>query len=347
MSTKRRGAPNAPMALLLVAALVLAALLYLISGPRLIPPSTILSAANAFDPNNFDHRILQSIRFPRLLAAITVGACLGLSGLLLQGLLRNPLGEPHILGLNAGATLAVVVATALPTIPMLPMLPMFPTGISLDGMARPIVAACGGGGVFLATISFASAGKSGMTLLKVTFCGIAFSALAGALTSAILILDDDTLDKVRLWLVGDLSGTRHDTLGASMGLLAVAVGAAFYVSARLNALALGDVVATSLGVSVRRVRFIGIIAAALFAGIAVSIAGPIGFVGLIVPNLVRRFAPDYRASVPLTALCGAVLLVLADLAARLIMLPHEIPTGLATAFVGAPVFIVLVARTIR
>ncbi|WP_339862664.1 iron ABC transporter permease [Thalassospira alkalitolerans] len=335
------------MALLLVAALVIAALLYLISGPRLIPPSTILSAANAFDPNNFDHRILQSIRFPRLLAAITVGACLGLSGLLLQGLLRNPLGEPHILGLNAGATLAVVVATALPTIPMLPMLPMFPTGISLDGMARPIVAACGGGGVFLATISFASAGKSGMTLLKVTFCGIAFSALAGALTSAILILDDDTLDKVRLWLVGDLSGTRLDTLGASMGLLAVAVGAAFYVSARLNALALGDVVATSLGVSVRRVRFIGIIAAALFAGIAVSIAGPIGFVGLIVPNLVRRFAPDYRASVPLTALCGAVLLVLADLAARLIMLPHEIPTGLATAFVGAPVFIVLVARTIR
>ncbi len=347
MSTKRRGAPNAPMALLLVAALVLAALLYLISGPRLIPPSTILSAANAFDPNNFDHRILQSIRFPRLLAAITVGACLGLSGLLLQGLLRNPLGEPHILGLNAGATLAVVVATALPTIPMLPMLPIFPTGISLDGMARPIVAACGGGGVFLATISFASAGKSGMTLLKVTFCGIAFSALAGALTSAILILDDDTLDKVRLWLVGDLSGTHLDTLGASMGLLAVAVGAAFYVSARLNALALGDVVATSLGVSVRRVRFIGIIAAALFAGIAVSIAGPIGFVGLIVPNLVRRFAPDYRASVPLTALCGAVLLVLADLAARLIMLPHEIPTGLATAFVGAPVFIVLVARTIR
>ncbi|WP_417815031.1 FecCD family ABC transporter permease [Thalassospira alkalitolerans] len=335
------------MALLLVAALVLAALLYLISGPRLIPPSTILSAANAFDPNNFDHRILQSIRFPRLLAAITVGACLGLSGLLLQGLLRNPLGEPHILGLNAGATLAVVVATALPTIPMLPMLPIFPTGISLDGMARPIVAACGGGGVFLATISFASAGKSGMTLLKVTFCGIAFSALAGALTSAILILDDDTLDKVRLWLVGDLSGTHLDTLGASMGLLAVAVGAAFYVSARLNALALGDVVATSLGVSVRRVRFIGIIAAALFAGIAVSIAGPIGFVGLIVPNLVRRFAPDYRASVPLTALCGAVLLVLADLAARLIMLPHEIPTGLATAFVGAPVFIVLVARTIR
>ncbi|WP_417814528.1 FecCD family ABC transporter permease [Thalassospira alkalitolerans] len=335
------------MALLLVAALVIAALLYLISGPRLIPPSTILSAANAFDPNNFDHRILQSIRFPRLLAAITVGACLGLSGLLLQGLLRNPLGEPHILGLNAGATLAVVVATALPTIPMLPMLPMFPTSISLDGMARPIVAACGGGGVFLATISFASAGKSGMALLKVTFCGIAFSALAGALTSAILILDDDTLDKVRLWLVGDLSGTRLDTLGASMGLLAVAVGAAFYVSARLNALALGDVVATSLGVSVRRVRFIGIIAAALFAGIAVSIAGPIGFVGLIVPNLVRRFAPDYRASVPLTALCGAVLLVLADLAARLIMLPHEIPTGLATAFVGAPVFIVLVARTIR
>ncbi|MBX2830570.1 MAG: iron ABC transporter permease [Rhodospirillales bacterium] len=323
------------MTLVLVAMLIIAALLYMMSGPRLITPMTILSASGALDPHNFDHRIIETIRLPRLLAAMTTGACLGLSGLLLQGLLRNPLGEPHILGLNAGATLAVILATALPL------------GIPLDGMARPVIAACGGGIVFLATIVFASAGKTGMTLLKVTFCGIAFSALASALSSAILILDDDTLDKVRLWMVGDLSAARIDTVGASLGLLGLALGAAFYVSTCLNALALGDDVATSLGVPVRKVRFIGIVAAALFSGIAVAIAGPIGFVGLIVPNLVRRFAPDYRASVVLSALCGAVLLVLADLAARLIMLPHEIPTGLATAFIGAPVFIVLVARAIR
>ncbi len=319
----------------LAALLVLISTLYLMVGPRLIGFDSLLGLANGFDAGSFDHRVLQTIRMPRLVAALTTGACLGLSGLLLQGLLRNPLGEPHILGLNAGATLAVVVATAAPM------------GLGTDGIARPLMAATGGGLLFLATIVFASAGKSGMTLLKVTFCGIAFSALASAVTSAILILDDDTLDQVRLWMVGDLAGARMDTLWASSWLLVPAVIAVLYVSSCLNALALGDDVATGLGISVRRVRLIGIIAAALFCGIAVAIAGPIGFVGLIVPNLVRRFVSDYRLSVPLVALGGAGLLVLADLAARLVMLPHEIPTGLATAFVGAPVFIILVARALR
>lgn len=319
----------------LAALLVLISTLYLMVGPRLIRFDSLLDLANGFDAGSFDHRVLQTIRMPRLVAALTTGACLGLSGLLLQGLLRNPLGEPHILGLNAGATLAVVVATAAPM------------GLATDGIARPLIAATGGGLLFLATIVFASAGKSGMTLLKVTFCGIAFSALASAVTSAILILDDDTLDQVRLWMVGDLAGARMDTLWASSWLLVPAVIPALYVSSCLNALALGDDVATGLGISVRRVRLIGIIAAALFCGIAVAIAGPIGFVGLIVPNLVRRFVNDYRLSVPLVALGGAGLLALADLAARLVMLPHEIPTGLATAFVGAPVFIILVARALR
>ncbi len=319
----------------LAALLVLISTLYLMVGPRLIGFDSLLGLANGFDAGSFNHRVLQTIRMPRLVAALTTGACLGLSGLLLQGLLRNPLSEPHILGLNAGATLAVVVATAAPM------------GLATDGISRPLIAATGGGLLFLATIVFASAGKSGMTLLKVTFCGIAFSALASAVTSAILILDDDTLDQVRLWMVGDLAGARMDTLWASSWLLVPAVIAALYVSSCLNALALGDDVATGLGISVRRVRLIGIIAAALFCGIAVAIAGPIGFVGLIVPNLVRRFVNDYRLSVPLVALGGAGLLALADLAARLVMLPHEIPTGLATAFVGAPVFIILVARALR
>lgn len=330
------GVPMASRPILgLVAMLVLISTLYLMVGPRLIGLDSLLGLANGFDAGSFDHRVLQTIRMPRLVAALITGACLGLSGLLLQGLLRNPLGEPHILGLNAGATLAVVVATAAPM------------GLATDGIARPLIAATGGGLLFLATIVFASAGKSGMTLLKVTFCGIAFSALASAVTSAILILDDDTLDQVRLWMVGDLAGARMDTLWTSSWLLVPAVIAALYVSSCLNALALGDDVATGLGISVRRVRLIGIVAAALFCGIAVAIAGPIGFVGLIVPNLVRRFVSDYRLSVPLVALGGAGLLALADLAARLVMLPHEIPTGLATAFVGAPVFIILVARALR
>ncbi|WP_339778565.1 iron ABC transporter permease [uncultured Thalassospira sp.] len=331
-------APGFPALLLaLIAFAGICAGLYLMLGPRTLTFQTILGTITSYDSLNFDHRVLADIRLPRLLAAIIAGANLGLSGLLLQGLLRNPLAEPHILGLNAGASLAVVLTLALPTASLAVLAPL-----------RPFAAAVGGFVVFSITVLFSSAGRSGLTLLKVTFCGIAFSALASSLATAILLLDEETLQKIRIWLVGDLAGVTMHMLYTSLAPSALALGLALFIAPRLNVLELGDHVATGLGISIRQIRFLTILAAALCAGTAVSLVGPIGFVGLIVPNLVRYLnGNNYRQAIPLTLLAGAILLILADLAARMVLLPHEIPTGIATALVGVPVFIMIVIRTSR
>ncbi|OSQ35864.1 FecCD family ABC transporter permease [Thalassospira mesophila] len=336
-SASRSAWPFPVLLLALVAFTGICACLYLMLGPRTINFATILNAITSYDSGNFDHRVLVDIRLPRLLAAIIAGANLGLSGMLLQGLLRNPLAEPHILGLNAGASLAVVLTLALPTASLAALAPL-----------RPFTAALGGFVVFSITVLFSSAGRGGLTLLKVTFCGIAFSALASSLTTAILLLDEETLQKIRLWLVGDLAGVTLHMLYASLAPSALALVLAVFIAPRLNVLELGDAVATGLGISIRQIRFLTILAAALCAGSAVSLVGPIGFVGLIVPNLVRyQNGNDYRQAVPLTLISGATLLILADLVARMVLLPHEIPTGIATALIGVPVFIMMVLRTSR
>lgn len=305
-------------------------------GSRPISATTILQALWQFDPDQFDHQILRRIRLPHMATAACAGAALGVCGVLLQSVLRNPLGEPHILGLNSGATLAVV-ATG-----------MVPMGLLSSANARPVVAAIGGGLVFCAVLGLASAGRTGLTMAKVTFCGIALSALASTVTSALLLLDDDTLSMLRYWLVGDVSGGTLEALRASTPILLLGLGLALSVAHRLNILALGDAMATGLGIPVRQTRAICLIAAALLCGGAVALCGPIGFVGLIVPIMARRLsAGNHCWALPMAICLGASLLLLADLAARTLFQPHELATGLMTAFVGAPVFIGLVARMIR
>lgn len=322
-----------PGLFLLVGTLALCDGLY---GARLISPSTLWGALTNFDPTNFDHQILVRIRLPRVVAGLIVGAGLGVSGLILQALLRNPLGEPQILGLNAGAALAVVLCTALPA------------GAAFSGALRPLVAALGGGLLFLLVILLASAGRTGMTPTKAAFSGIALSALASTLTSGILLLDEETLNTIRIWLVGDLSVAALPDIQAALPFFLLSLLAAIPIAQRLNILALGDAAATGLGVSVARTRLIGLSAAALLCGAAVSIAGPIGFVGLVVPAIAHRLSGgDHRISMPCAALLGAGLLLLADLAARAVFQPNELATGLMTAFVGAPVFIAVVLRRIK
>ncbi len=305
-------------------------------GARPIAPATILEAIIAHDPDNFEHQVVIRLRLARVLGAIMTGAALGLSGLILQSLLRNPLGEPHVLGLNAGAGLAVVIAVSLPVT-------MQPSGLAL-----PLMAAGGAGAVFALVLILASAGRTGMTLAKVTFCGIAMSAMASSISSTILILNEETLQQMRYWLVGDLAGVTYATLQAALPLMLVATLAALWLGPVLNVLALGDASAAALGVPVRRVRMIGLAATALLCGAAVSIAGPIGFVGLVVPAIARRLAKGNLAlSMPYSALLAAALLLAADIAAGSLGGNRELATGIMTALVGAPVFVVIVARLVR
>ncbi|TRW99382.1 iron ABC transporter permease [Paracoccus sp. M683] len=304
-------------------------------GPRPVAPGEVMRALLAFDAQNFDHQVIWRLRLARIAAALVVGTALGISGLILQALLRNPLAEPHVLGLNAGAALAVVLASSLPA-------------ALRPGLGMTLIAACGAGMAFALVMLLASAGRTGVTLAKVTFCGIAVSALAGALTSTILILNEETLAEMRVWLAGDLAGAGFDRLIAALPLLVAGLAAAIWLGPKLNALALGDATAKALGVPLGWSRAVGLAGTAALCGVAVSIAGPIGFVGLVVPGLARRLARgDLLRALPLAALLGAALLLAADIAAGLPGTSHEMATGLMTALVGAPVFIAIVLRVIR
>lgn len=312
------------------------AVLHLGLGTRYIAPQAVIRALLEYDPRNFDHRVIVDLRLLRLVGALLTGAALGVAGVLLQSAIRNPLGEPHILGLNAGAALAVVASTAL--------------GVSGSSLltGRPPIAACGAALLFAVVMLLASAGRSGLTPLKVTLCGVALSAFASSVTAAILILDEQTLLAMRTWLAGDLAGqswevTRAAALPALVGLML-----AVWIAPRLNLLALGDLVASGLGVNIARTRLLGLVSAALLCGAAVSVAGPVGFIGLLVPHILRRGGvEDIRLAVPLAALCGALLLLLADIAARMLVAPQELATGVMTALVGAPVFIFIASRLFK
>ncbi|WP_213797835.1 FecCD family ABC transporter permease [Klebsiella aerogenes] len=331
-ATRRRTRPRLPL-LLLTLMLIAGSLVHLGLGARWIAPQTVLQALLEYDPRNFDHRIIVDLRLVRLAAALVTGAALGVAGVLLQTVIRNPLGEPHILGLNAGASLAVVATSAL--------------GLSLGDFpaARPLTAACGAALLFGGVMALAAAGRGGATPLRITLCGVALSAFASVVTAAILILDEQTLLAMRTWLAGDLSGLNWASLQAALVPALSGMGLALLLAPRLNVLALGDKVALGLGVNLVQTRLLGLVAIALLCGAAVAVAGPIGFVGLVVPHVVRRLiTQDIRLALPLAAPVGALVLVLADIAARTLVAPQELATGAMTALVGAPLFIFIAAR---
>ncbi|KTH10022.1 heme ABC transporter [Enterobacter hormaechei subsp. hoffmannii] len=323
------------VAFILFTLLLLAgAIAHLSIGARVIAPRTVVDAFFHFDPRNFEHSVIVRLRLMRLCAALVTGAALGVAGVLLQSVIRNPLGEPHILGLNAGAALAVVLTSAL--------------GLSLP-FGRPLIAAAGAAALFLLVLTFSSSGRTGLTPMKVTLCGVAMSAFASSITATVLILDEQTLLAMRTWLAGDVAGVIGETTAsAAGGAAAVGFALALWLSPSLNMLALGDRMAQGLGVSLLKTRLLALLAIALLCGAAVSVAGPIGFIGLVVPQLIRRLVSvDLRVMVPLSALCGALVLLMADIAARTLFTPYELATGVMTALVGAPVFILMASRMFK
>ncbi len=319
--------------LMFILLLCAGAIVHLGLGARYIAPHTVVQALIDFNPRDFDHNVIVNLRLLRLVAAVIVGAALGVAGVLLQAIIRNPLGEPHILGLNAGAALAVVLTSAL--------------GLTLP-FGRPLIAAVGAGTLFLLVLMLSSAGRVGLTPMKVTLCGVALSAFTASITAAILILDEQTLQALRTWLAGDLAGLSWATTQTAAWVAAAGWALSVWLAPSLNTLALGDKMAQGLGLSLLRTRFLALLATALLCGAAVAIAGPIGFIGLVVPQLIRRLVSvDLRVMVPLSACCGALVLLLADIAARVLFTPHELATGVMTALVGAPVFILMATRLFK
>ena len=299
-------------------------------GSKPITLGTVLDAFFAFDGSN-DHLIVRSLRVPRTLIGIAVGAALGLSGAVMQGVTRNPLAGPGILGVNAGAALAVVVAIYAFGVGSLSVYVWF--AFVGAAVASVVVYALG------------SLGRDGATPVKLALAGAAVSALLGALTTAVLLIDVATLDQFRFWVVGSLAGRDAAILGLVTPFLVVGAVLGFASARALNTLSMGDDVARSLGQRVGLVRFAGALAVIMLTGAAVAAAGPIGFVGLTVPHVARAICgPDYRWVLPYSALLAPILLLGADIVGRVVARPGELQVGIVTAVLGAPFFIALVRR---
>jgi iron complex transport system permease protein len=302
-------------------------------GARDIPLDVILKSFTAFD-NSFDSLVIQTLRLPRSLMAITVGAALAVSGALMQGLTRNPLAEAGILGIEAGAALAVVGATLL-----------FGSGAVTAYAAFAFV-----GAAIAAVVVYGlgSLGRGGATPLNLTVAGAAMTALISSLTTGILIVSQRTLQEIRFWLAGSLSGRDLEMFLLVLPFLVTGLVLALLLGGRITTLSLGEDIATSLGQRTAIIKILAAIAVVLLAGSSVAIAGPIGFVGLIIPHMVRFFIKtDYRWILPYSAIGGAILLLVADMLGRVLLKPQELPVGIVTAIVGAPAFIYLAKLKVK
>jgi iron complex transport system permease protein len=284
-----------------------------------------------FDRSTYDHLIVRDLRLPRTEVGVLAGVALGLSGAVMQGVARNPLADPGILGVNAGAALMVVLA-------------IYALGITnLFGYVW--FAFAGAASASVAVYAIGSLGREGATPVKLSLAGAAVTVFLGSITTAILLLDVATLDQYRFWAVGSLAGRDADiALGLAPfvlcgSLLALACGPA------LNSLALGDELARGLGLRVGRARATGAAAVVILCGAATAAAGPIGFVGLVVPHVARLLCgPDYRWILPYSAVLAAILLLAADILGRIVVRPGELQVGIVTAAIGAPFFVWLVRR---
>jgi iron complex transport system permease protein len=315
-------------------ALALALLGSVAFGAAEIAPADVWAALFAFDAGSTEHLIIRTLRVPRAAVAALVGAALAVAGALMQGLTRNPLADPGILGIETGAALGVVAAVFFLDIGSLPLYALF----AFAGAALTAVTVYGLG----------SLGLGGPTPLKITVAGAAVTALLSSLTTGILILNQRTLEEVRFWLAGSVAGRDLGLLLRVSPYLLAGLALALALGRQITTIALGDDVARGLGQRTGWVKALAAVATVLLAGGAVAVAGPVGFVGLVIPHAVRFLAgQDYRWILPYAALAGAIFLILADIAARMALRPVELPLGVMTALIGGPFFIYLVRWRVK
>ncbi|MFF0487347.1 FecCD family ABC transporter permease [Streptomyces sp. NPDC004435] len=325
-STALRGAGL----LAVLAALVLVGLLSVWTGTRGIPFSATWSAL--WNPDGSETSvIIHDYRIPRTLLGLLVGVALGLSGALMQALTRNPLAEPGLLGISLGSSAGVVVAIAF-------------LGVG-SVLGYVWFAFLGAAVASVVVYLLGSAGRQLATPDRLVVAGAAVTAVLYAFNSAVLLLNPRAFDQFRFWTVGSLAGRYFDVVWVILPFVAAGLVIALLLGPSLNALALGDQMGRALGVNVNRTRILGAVGVMLLCGAATAAAGPVGFVGLVVPHIARFVVgPDQRWVLAYSMLLAPVLLIGADVLGRIMGAPGEVQVGIVTAFLGAPVFLALCRR---
>lgn len=328
--TTRRRATRAFGLVAIVGLLVVVVVLSLAYGTKPIPLRSVLAAFTDYDGSN-DHLIVRQLRVPRTLLGVLVGAALGTAGALMQAITRNPLADPGLLGVNAGASLAVVIGIA---------------AFGMGSLSSYVWLAFVGALISsVAVYALGSLGRGGATPVRLALAGAALSALLAAFISAIALLDQETLDQYRFWVVGSLAGRDQGVLRQVAPFIVVGLVIALACARPLNALGLGEETARALGTHVGRARAATGLAVTLLCGAATAACGPIAFIGLVVPLAARSFVgPDQRWLLPYSAVLGPIVLLVSDVVGRVVARPSEVQVGIMTAALGGPAFVALVRR---
>ncbi|AVM02270.1 iron ABC transporter permease [Gordonia iterans] len=311
------------------ALLIAASILGLAVGSRTVAPSVVVDALVSYDATDDEHLVVVASRIPRIVLGVVVGACLGLAGALMQSLTRNPIADPGILGVNAGAALGVVGAIAI---------------LGVEGVGGYVWFAFAGAAVAAVVVyGLGSARGQAATPVRIALAGTAVTMAITAVTQMMVLSDEAAFNHFRYWSVGSLQGRGLDVIAAvgPFALAGVAVGLGLIRP--LNALVLGEDAARSIGADPAVTRGLAAIAVVLLAGAATAAAGPFVFIGLAAAHIVRRtVGSDHRILLPASLLVGATLLVAADALGRALMAPRDLQSGLAAVLVGGPVFVALV-----
>ncbi len=313
--------------LVLVALLAVLAVLSVVLGSRSMSLPEVW--AGLTDADSDAYPVVTELRLPRTALGLAAGAALGLAGALMQAMTRNPLADPGLLGVNTGAAAAVVTAAHF---------------IGLSSFTGTLVFAFLGAAV-AAVACYLIAGAAGATPARLALAGAAVTAAGYAYVSAVQLLDSATLEQMRFWSVGSLVNAHTVPIAPVIGLIVIAGIAGVALAGPLNALALGDATATGLGVDPRTLRVVGIGVITVLAGTATAACGPIVFVGLVIPHMVRfHTGPDQNWVLPYSMLTGAAFLLAADVIGRVVARPSELQVGIVCAVVGGPFFLYLVSR---
>ena len=326
----RSPAARAVGLLALLAALGVAVIASLAVGARAIPPLEVVQILLGADTGQ-NAMVIHDLRIPRTLIALVAGAALGVSGALVQGVTRNPLADPGILGVNAGAAFALAMGTGLGGV----------TG-SLGTLG---LAYAGAFGASVLVYAIGSLGRGGASPVRLILAGVALGAVLAGITRAIMLTDREKFAGMTAWESGSLLDRDAGLLTLAGPFVLVGLVIALAIGSSLNAIALGDDLASALGANVLRTRILAVTAVMLLAGSATALAGPIAFVGLMVPHAVRWIVgPDQRWIIGYSVVAAPTLLLLADVVGRVMIPPGELPAGIVTAVIGAPVLIMLVRR---